>query len=328
MARGIGPSDSAAEFADLYEGALKQWFNSSIRPSLADVARDFEVLEIVVTDAKRWGDYVLTPPEPLSADEFAARFREEVNAMWDGLAKAFKFKIDDIEKRCQMEDGRYAHEAVSMVRYYLLADAMDPKDENGKSLGKLWGNQGLDRENVNVQIESCFSFDLSFRSRVEANFEGLTRFIAQVAVSDIDLSLDFDADEVHATVSLPYEIFEFDIDQPGVNCRTSTIPGEVRFELYANFNVRYAQVVTDMEIDLVFLSSPQETWDCGRPVTTKLWHAHFADLNELVGQPPDLTIELDIVHRADAFAIWEFEGETSLKGYETSIITLVHTPRQ
>jgi hypothetical protein len=325
LARGIAPSNSDAEYADLYEQALKQWFQHSIRSGLKDAETDETVLETLLVDANRWTDWVLTPPDPLTRNEFGARFRAEFRVLWDGLATAFKNAFDSAELACQAGD---AHQTVRMVRYFLMVEHMVPKVEEGvHETGYLWGNQGLDQIEVIEQIENCFRFDLTFRSRVEAEYESQAQFLAQTAVSDVDLIWDYEANEIQSVRPLPYEFFEFNVGQ-GVTCSTSTTPGKVQFELYADFNMNYQvqRVMNNMEVDFVFLSSPQETWDCGRALTTKLWHAHFADVTELVGVPPDLTIELDIVESGSVFAKWEFEGETSLQGYETSSITLEHTP--
>ncbi|MCH7586626.1 MAG: hypothetical protein IIC78_01115 [Chloroflexi bacterium] len=41
---------------------------------------------------------------------------------------------------------------------------------------------------------------------------------------------------------------------------------------------------------------------------------------------PDVTVQLDIVRQPVVYAEWSNEGETSLTGYESSVIRLDHTP--
>lgn len=325
LAMGFGPSSSDAEFADLYETALKQWFHSSVKVGLHQAGGESNIIDPALANAKRWADWVGTPPEPLTREEFRSRFNAEYDQMWDLMARAFKNAFDEAERKCQNNDDG-PDEAATMIKYYTMIDALIPKSATGTPrLGFLYGNQGLEVSKVEEQINDCFSFRLDFRSKVEIDFGGQGTFVAQYQLKDIELEFDFDKYEITVEEDYTNEYVKF---QSAINCPASSQPGRVKIDIFAYANLSYTlPEITNLWLDLLFLEKPRESFNCGIPVEGPFWHSNFASAYHLKNTPQELTsVPLRIVRTADAYAQYSKEFVTELKGQLTTGIDLIHYP--
>ena len=312
---------------DAYERIMKQWFDSSLRTRIGNAAVFVDRLESAVGEFLAWKNMIETIDIGFGFEgQLSERLSSEMEEALDGLAAAFISAFERSFNRCLQDND--PEEAFRMYRYGLTASYLE-----------LWGRAGLNESDAKGKLESCFSFEFVFRSKVEGSADG-TEKVSQVLAEiplDIDNANDLDITGGLLTNSGSLD-FEINTLSPKPSyCDTSGNSGRMGVSINAKLNYSLYQpwIIEEIKAILIFTERPEEIVTCtvqGVTQSTPVlwWRPLFQVVNQPFFDGPIMEISLPIVKRGETFAEIELYGEIPEipSGFERTKYELLHKPGQ
>jgi hypothetical protein len=315
---------------DALEKIQREWYVHSVEINLVDASLNADLIEKAIGEFISWRSDIKSLDALVDTDgELESRLNDLIERGLDAAATALKFGMDDAYSICVTEQKPEV--ALRIARYILLAWDLD-----------VFGRSGLNIEDGNQKVATCFQFEFIFTSYIEGETDN------NIKVSEVEAVVPFKIVEPGSftrsggsltnTAPLKFTINQI-VPEPD-QCFVDSNQGLLEVDFRLDFNFYLVDPKAELIIAALNIAdAPEEKAVC--PVTEDqsvelpllFWRPVFQVGLGSLFEGSDLIIIMPIIREGATFAEFEISGFPETNGFtepfngeHRSSFQLIHTP--